>query len=107
MNKSIYVITKAVLTRARFSDDGAVARHVPVLVLYPAVVPVSAIRLRGRGRRHVGGRGDADDGTVLFILLPRFQNGWSICRDDLQDDHGRPHQIRLHLPRLRYGILPR
>jgi len=93
--------------RARFSDDGAVARHVSVLVLYPAVVPVSAICLRGRGRRHIGGRGDADDGTVFFILLPRLQNGRPVCRDDLQDGHGRPPQVRLHLPRLRYGILPR
>lgn len=95
------------LTRARLSDDGAVARDVPVLVLHPAAVPVSAIRLRGRGRGHAGGRGDADDGAVLSVLLPGLQNGRPVRRDDLQDDHGRPSEIRLHLPRLRYGIFPR
>lgn len=116
MNELIYVttinykiITKTplVLTRARFLDDSTVTRDVPDLVLHPNVVPGSAIYLLRRGRGYASGRGDADDGTVLSILLPRFQDGWTIRRDDLQDDHGRPHQIRLHLPRLRHGILSR
>lgn len=90
-----------------FSDDGAVARDVSILVLHPDAVPVSAIFLRRRGRRHAGGRSDADDGAVLSILLPGLQNGRAVRRDDLQNDHGRPPPIRLHLPRLRHGILPR
>lgn len=76
--ESIYIIREYrknaaewhALTRARFLDDGAVARDVPILVLHPAVVPVFAICLRRRGRRHAGGRGDADNGAVLFVLLP-------------------------------------
>ena len=95
------------LTRAQFLDDGAVTRDVPDLMLHPDVVPGSAIYLLRRGRRYASGRGDADDGAILFILLPGLQDSRTVCRDDLQDDHGRSHQIRLHLPRLRHGILSR
>lgn len=71
------------------------------------MVPILEIHLRRRSRGHAGRCRDVNDAALFLIFLQRFQDSRSLCRDDLQNDHGRFTAVRLHLLSIRDGIFSR
>lgn len=97
------ILTKEMI----FLDDRTVQSNVSLFLLYIVNLPIFKIDLRRPSWRYVSRCRYVNHGTVFFIFLQRFQNGRSIRRDDLQNDHGRSAPFRLHLLGLRDGIFPR